>query len=72
MLGFNTLVGLGLSQFADRLKNEINNSPYYVKAFTPAEDFSAWLKTFSFNSEIFVVYRADCKLYITKWTDKYF
>ena len=31
MLGFYTLVGLGLSQFAFHLANEINNSPYFVK-----------------------------------------
>ena len=31
MLGFYTLVGLGLSQFANHLANEINKSPYYAK-----------------------------------------
>ena len=31
MLGFYTIVGLGLSQFADCLANEINNSLYCVK-----------------------------------------
>jgi hypothetical protein len=31
MLGFYTLVGLGLSQVANHLANEINNSLYYVR-----------------------------------------
>ena len=31
MLGFYTLVGSGLSQFANHLANKINIGPYYAK-----------------------------------------